>query len=198
MSKAHREYFNRLAPEWNTTVSDEPMLGDYLHRFGILRGDRVLDIGAGTGRMTKHLARLVGDDGCVVAEDSACAMLREGKRVIGNEQPNWLCDDASALALKDSVFDKVICFSTFPHFLDPLAVLKEMYRVLRPGGKLLILHTCSSQQLNEFHASLEGVVSNDRLPSIQEMIQLLNKTGFVSEETIENDDLYWVKAGKAG
>ena len=47
------EYFNRLAPEWDRMMPPEPRFREWFARFGVARGDRVLDIGAGTGRATR-------------------------------------------------------------------------------------------------------------------------------------------------
>ena len=196
MSQAHREYFNGIASEWSEKMTDDPIFRDYLIRFVVSSGDCVLDVGAGTGRMTKYLAELVRPDGMVVAEDIADCMLMEGKKILGNHHQHWLCDDLLRLSIKDKTFDKILCFSAFPHFIDPMAALKEMYRVLRPSGKLLILHTSSSAQLNEFHTSLNGVVCNDVLPSAKEMIPLLNQAGFICKEIIERENLYWLEALK--
>ncbi|MCK4815562.1 methyltransferase domain-containing protein, partial [bacterium] len=75
MSKAHREYFNQIAPEWNDKVTYLPLLKEYIVRFGVLAGDRVLDIGAGTGRLTEQLIDLVGQRGLVIGADIAENML---------------------------------------------------------------------------------------------------------------------------
>jgi len=197
MSQTHREYFNAIASEWNEKMADELIFRDYLLRFGVSRGDRVLDVGAGTGRMTRHLAELVGSDGLVVAEDIAEQMVMEGIKLLGNHHQHWLCDDIMDCAIKNNSFNKVLCFSAFPHFKSPVAALQEMYRVLIPNGKLLILHTSSSYQLNNFHSSLNSIVRNDVLPSAMEMVPLLNQVGFVPEEIIEREKLYWIEALKA-
>ena len=196
MSKAHRNYFNKIAPQWNDRMQDDPVFLEYLTRFGVSRGNRVLDVGAGTGRMTKHIFHLVGREGLAVAEDIADQMLCEGKITLSNAHLCWVCDDILQLAFKNDMFDKVLCFSTFPHFQNPLAALKEMRRVLRPSGKLLILHTCSSDELNTFHAQLETPVSDDRLSRAEEIIPLLNQAGLKPLKTIENENLYWVEAVK--
>jgi len=197
MSKAHRDYFNRIAPEWNEKMPDDPIFRDFLIRFGVSPGDRVMDIGAGTGRMTKYLIELVGDEGMVVCEDIAELMLEEGKHVLRGKQPYWLCDDVMALSIKENTFDKVICFSAFPHFVNPISAIKEIHRILQPGGSLLILHTCSSNELNEFHASLDGVVSADTLPTTSDLASLLQQFHFIIEEMTENDNLYWIQSQKA-
>ena len=196
MSKAHRDYFNQLAPEWNDKMPSEPRFREYLIRFGVRAGDRILDVGTGTGRMTKALIDLVGQTGLVVAQDIAEGMLEEGKKLLGDDHYYWLCDDVTALAMKDEAFEKVLCFSAFPHFSDQLKALREMSRVLRSGGRLLILHTSSSEELNAFHASLDGVVSGDRLPAAREMIPLLRQAGLEVEKAVDEQGLYWVEAVK--
>lgn len=196
MSRAHREYFNQIAPEWNSRVPLDSSLQEHLIRFGVSSGDRVLDVGAGTGRTTLYLTKLVGPQGLVVAEDIAEQMLFEAKQSLGHEKTVFLCADVCALSLKEDFFDKVVCFSAFPHISHPLSALREMYRVLRPEGKLLILHSCSSQKLNQFHASLNSIVSQDILLSIYEMVPLLDKAGLKVKEMTESENIYWIEAVK--
>jgi ubiquinone/menaquinone biosynthesis C-methylase UbiE len=198
MSETHRDYFNMLAPRWNTKVPIIPILKEYLIKFDITVGDRVLDVGAGTGRMTAYISELVGSSGFVIALDIAELMLSEAKKTQANKNLNFLCADVCNISLKENFFNKVLCFSTFPHIKNPFAALREMNRVLRIGGNLLILHTCSSQQLNKFHSSLNDVVSKDMLPSASDMIPVLKQAGFCAKEITEADDLYWVEAVKTG
>jgi len=196
MSQAHRDYFNGLASEWDTMVEDLPVLREYLVRFGVLQGERILDVGAGTGRLTKYLIELTGPEGCVFAEDISEQMLIEAGKSIDSEKVRFVCDDVCALALKSDSFDKVICFSIFPHILHQQRALNEIRRVLRPGGRLLILHTSSSHELNHFHASLKSVVCRDQLLPADEMVPLIRKAGLMERVIEESENLYWVEAEK--
>ena len=196
MSKAHREYFNRQASEWAEKMGADPEVEQTLTRFGILEGDRILDMGAGTGRVSTFLADLAGESGMVIAADIADEMLRAGSRGLTVQPVYWVCTDASSSAFRETVFDKAICFSSFPHFKDPAGTLIELRRILRPGGRLLILHMHSSSELNAFHASLEGVVSDDVLPSADKLARMLRDAGFIPQTLIDEPGLYYAESVK--
>lgn len=197
MKNDHRDYFNSLAPEWDTRMQDDPALGGLLDRFEIRPGQYILDVGAGTGRLVPYLRQRIGGSGLIIAQDIADRMLAEGKHKFG-AYADWLCTDVHALPFPGALFDAVICYSAFPHFYDKRLALAEMHRVLKPEGRILILHSDSSQTLNQFHAGLPGPVHADRLPAAQEMEPLLKETGFLPLVLEEGNNLYWVEAKKPG
>lgn len=196
MSLSHRLYFNRIAPMWDQMVSPENRLKDHLVRFGVQSGEKVLDVGAGTGRLTRILVELTGANGRVMAGDISDQMLKNAAQKISNPSCHFVCADACFLAVQENSFDKVICFSTFPHIVQPVKALQEIYRVLRPGGKLLVLHACCSRKLNAFHASLNDVVCHDNIPRADRLAFLLRQTGFTAIHMDENPQLYWVEGEK--
>ncbi len=104
-------------------------------------GQRVLDIAAGTGDLAQAFSRKVGPTGCVVLTDINEAMLRQGRnRLIdqGLTLPTALCD-AEALPFPEGSFDLVSVAFGLRNMTHKDAALTEMSRVLRPGGRLLIL-----------------------------------------------------------
>ncbi len=105
------------------------------------QGDRVLDLAGGTGDLARAFARKVGDKGMVVHTDINEAMLRRGRdRLIdeGLVLPTVICD-AEALPFAAGGFDLVSVAFGLRNMTHKDRALAEMNRVLRPGGRLLVL-----------------------------------------------------------
>ncbi|MDT9001319.1 bifunctional demethylmenaquinone methyltransferase/2-methoxy-6-polyprenyl-1,4-benzoquinol methylase UbiE [Paucibacter sp. APW11] len=104
-------------------------------------GERVLDIAGGTGDLSRAFARHVGERGMVVHTDINEAMLRQGRNRLLNEGlvlPTNLCD-AEQLPYKDASFDLVSVAFGLRNMTHKDQALAEMCRVLKPGGRLLVL-----------------------------------------------------------
>ena len=138
MSKKHRSFFNDLANSWHNKHSPEALC-EYLQQFGITSHDVVLDVGAGAGAITVLLVKLIST-GRVVAADISEKMLNAARLNLSTSEAFYSCTDACNLAFAKNVFDKIICYSTFPHIRRPQCALLEFYRVLKPGGKVLVFH----------------------------------------------------------
>ena len=108
---------------------------------GARAGQQVLDIAAGTGDLTRAFARAVGPTGTVVHTDINEAMLRTGRdRMIdeGLSLPTVICD-AEKLPFPDGRFDIVSVAFGLRNMTHKDLALAEMNRVLKPGGRLLVL-----------------------------------------------------------
>ena len=104
-------------------------------------GDQVLDIAGGTGDLARAFARKVGDSGLVLLTDINEAMLRTGRDRLLDEGlalPTTVCD-AEKLPYKTGSFDLVSVAFGLRNMTHKNAALAEMCRVLRPGGRLLVL-----------------------------------------------------------
>lgn len=104
-------------------------------------GDRVLDIAGGTGDLASAFARKIGRDGMVVLSDINAAMLSVGRdRLLDAGVPvRALVCDAERLPFRDEAFDLVSVAFGLRNMTHKDVALREMARVLRPGGKLLVL-----------------------------------------------------------
>lgn len=107
----------------------------------VKEGQQVLDIAGGTGDLALAFAPKVGSTGCVVHTDINEAMLREGRNRMldaGRIVPTTVCD-AEHLPFADASFDLVTVAFGLRNMTHKDEALKEMNRVLKPGGKLLVL-----------------------------------------------------------
>ncbi len=106
-------------------------------------GHVVLDLAGGTGDLTREFARKVGKDGHVVLADINAAMLGQGRRrlvdagIAGNVSIAQV--DAQDLPFAERTFDRVAIAFGLRNITDQDAALASMYRVLKPGGKAMIL-----------------------------------------------------------
>ena len=108
---------------------------------GVKRGDRVLDLAGGTGDLARAFARKAGPRGTVVHTDINEAMLRTGRDRLMDEGlalPTITCD-AEKLPFASGSFDLVSVAFGLRNMTHKDAALTEMCRVLRPGGRLLVL-----------------------------------------------------------
>lgn len=101
-------------------------------------GDTVLDIGAGSGADSLVAARRAGPKGRVVALDLTPAMTRKLKSGAGNAEVQVIQASAEALPLADESFDSITSNGALNLVPDKRRAVSEMFRVLRPGGRLQI------------------------------------------------------------
>lgn len=102
-------------------------------------GARVLDLGCGTGVIARHLATCVGATGSVLGVDVSATMLAFAQAQDLHPALRFEQGDATALQYDDASFDYAVAARLLMHVPDPHAVLKELRRVVRPGGRLALL-----------------------------------------------------------
>lgn len=110
---------------------------------GVRAGHKVLDVAGGTGDLTAKFSRIVGDTGHVVLADINNSMLHVGREklrnlgIIGNV--NYVQANAEELPFADDYFDCITIGFGLRNVTDKEKALRSMYRVLKPGGRLLVL-----------------------------------------------------------
>lgn len=188
----HREFFNRLATRWDgMNRHDAVKLARIVEALSLQTGERVLDIGTGTGVMLPYLRQALGMVGEITAVDVAEAMLARARAKHG-ELALFLQADAAALPQGDCSVDAILCYSVFPHFAEPQAVLREFARVLRAGGRLVVAHSEGRQAINAMHSQMEQAVAGDRLPEAQTLCAWGEAAGLAAEVLADDDELFLV------
>ena len=202
-----RSVFDSVAPKYDV-MNDLMSMG--LHRAwkaytvmvaNVKEGQQVLDIAGGTGDLAMAFAPKVGTTGRVVHTDINEAMLREGRnRLIdaGVNLPTLVCD-AEHLPFVDAHFDVVTVAFGLRNMTHKDNALREMNRVLKPGGKLLVLEFSKVakplEKLYDWYSfkvlpKIGKLVANDDAsyqylaesirmhPSQEELKSLMQNTGF--------------------
>lgn len=151
-----QEKSQRVAEVFHSVASKYDLMNDLmslgLHRLwkrftidqaSIRKGQCVLDIAGGTGDLAKEFAKKVGKEGLVVLADINDKMLAQGRArltdagIVGNVE--FVQADAEKLPFPDNYFDCITIAFGLRNVTDKLMALRSMQRVLKPGGKCLVL-----------------------------------------------------------
>jgi SAM-dependent methyltransferase len=131
--------------EYLKAISAVPGMRPYkLLSFDLLKvrdGDTVLDVGCGTGEDLRKLGELVGPQGYVVGIDSSKTMIEEATARMRGRPVRCLQMDALHLDFPDGHFDAVRSDRVLPYLTEPARALREMVRVVRPGGTVVAAST---------------------------------------------------------
>lgn len=169
----------------------------------------VLDLACGTGVVTKELAKNIGPNGKIIALDMNSQMLNVAKSKC-NEWANnieFIKGTADSLDISDNSMDKVVCQQGFQFFPNKKAAAREIYRVLKPGGKAILSTwrpvsdceifnvTCStleSMNLNEISQMMR--VPFDLLTQ-QELLESFSDMGFSEVQCSIQEQRLVIKKG---
>lgn len=178
-SDARRAFFDAHAHGWEERGYPADVRGRLevlVDCFGIEPGEKILDVGCGEGVLVPYLLDRLGPSGFVVELDNSLEMLKGAARKSARQiQCVWA--GVETLPLVDADFDRVICFASFPHFANPVKALKQIHRVLKSAGTLVIAHLLSRDEIARHHAK-STVVLGDELPEEAAMRELMTQTGF--------------------
>lgn len=193
-------FFEDLATRWDAHQPEnrQEILLNMLAPFEeTLRNARsILDVGTGTGMIIPCL-RAFAPTARLVSIDLAYAMLWRARQRV--PEGNLVQADVHRLPFASSpaTFDVVVCHNCFPHFAQRIHALYELERIIIPGGKLLILHDLSRDQVNGIHSGAGYPIGNDLLPPGEKMQEMLTNAGF-SEVWVEDANTHYMAVGNWG
>lgn len=162
---------------------------------GPLTGLKLLEPGCGTGRLTELLALEVGPLGHVVAVDISPCMIAQARLKLSG----WDNVEIDLGPVEEKTgfihyFDMVICHQVFPHFEDRANALIKIGTMLKPGGRIIICHFISSDEINEVHRKADPAVEHDLMPPPQTMQRMMEQCGFIIENWLDDSEGYLLKA----
>ena len=144
-------------------------------------GDTVLDVACGPGNTTRTLVAAVGADGLAVGVDSSATMLAKAVRDTPPGSPvGYVRADAVDLPFDDGTVDAVSCYGALYLMDDPFGALREMIRVLTPGGRIAVLTTCARGPAPVRRASVVASrFAPVRLFDVDEVVGVMRAAGLV-------------------
>ncbi len=180
-----QEFFGARAADWDSRFPDDgPAYAAAVDDLGLRPGDRVLDAGCGTGRALPPLRAAVGPSGVVLGADLTPEMLQAAVRA-GRERDGWLLlADVAALPLRPQTLDAVFAAGLIAHLPNPVDNLRELARVVRPGGTLALFHPIGRAAL----AARQGrQVTPDDLRAEARLGPLLARSGWRMTSYVDED-----------
>ena len=157
--------WDRIAEKFDLWLPQLEPVGDaLLDALDARPGERILDLASGTGEPALSLARQLRGQAEILGVDSAEGMVRVARSKVAREGLQGIgfqTMPAEQLDFPDNHFDRILCRFGVMLFQNPLAGVKEMYRVLRPGGRFAIAVWSSPETMPTLYWSYEAF--KDRL-----------------------------------
>jgi ubiquinone/menaquinone biosynthesis C-methylase UbiE len=186
-----KEFFNSMAEKWDTTVfHDTSKIQKILDMLFIKEGEKVLDVGTGTGVMIPFLISYTGSKGKIIAVDMAEKMIEIARHKCTCDNVEFIEGDIFNIELPDNYFDCVMCYSVFPHFQDKRAAIQKFAKKLRKKGRIIICHSQSRKEINNLHKKTSDAVSNDTLPTLGTIRNYYDLSGLKTVAEIDNDEMF--------
>ena len=178
--EGRKEFFDRQAASWDEHLGlneQASRLRDLAAAFELSPGDRVLDVGTGTGVLIPILREAIGAHGRLLAMDFSFKMLEQARKRRNGTRAAFVNAGVGMIPFRAGQFDRVTCFAAFPHFPDKQRALSEMVRVLDRKGLLVIAHLKSAEEINHYHTHVGGAVAHDHLPEPETLKDLMSAVG---------------------
>ena len=141
-------------------------------RFDVRGCKRILDAACGNGRYSRFLLRTADADAEITAFDLSVRMLRRARKRLKSPRVSFAAADLTRMPYPDGHFDAAVCGWVLEHLPDPRPGLRSLARILRPGGKLLLLATEDT-----FNGALTSKLWHCRTYNRQELLRMCKEAG---------------------
>ncbi|ORT56390.1 methyltransferase domain-containing protein [Streptomyces sp. CB03238] len=183
-----QDFFTARAADWDARFpGDGPAYAAAVAEMGLRPGDAVLDAGCGTGRALPPLREAVGPRGTVIGADLTPAMLAAAVRAGRDGSGALLLADVGRLPLRDGALDAVFGAGLVSHPARPAEDLRELARVVRPGGRLALFHPVGRAALAARHGRR---LTDDDLRAEPNLRPLLAGSGWHMVSYADEDDRF--------
>ncbi|NBE50580.1 class I SAM-dependent methyltransferase [Streptomyces boluensis] len=183
-----QEFFGARAAGWDARFPDDgPAYAAAVAELGLRAGASVLDAGSGTGRALPALRAAVGAEGLVVGADLTAEMLTAAARAGRDRDSSLVRADVSRLPIRTGSMDAVFAAGLIAHLPQPTENLRELARVVRPGGQLALFHPIGRAALAARHGRQ---LTPDDLRAEANLRPLLAGSGWNLMSYVDEDDRF--------
>ena len=187
-----QKYFDSIGDNWDKDLTSEDLerLSHILDKFNISEGLKVCDLGCGTGVLFDMLRRHVGEKGFITGVDFAPVVAHKAHQNFPFHNIGVVEADACCLPFCDGVFDLVVSFAAFAHFSHKDETIHEANRILKPGGRFVIIHLAGREELAREHHQAGGPIDHDELPDQAQLTEMFERGDFKHHDLTDTQSLY--------
>jgi len=194
-----RKYFDKQSEIWHNNIHTGDPKRLYEILFEKVKGIKrpVLDAGCGTGILLPVLSKLNIKVSPVYEVDLSHSMLMKNREYHHEAiMADYVRADVGYLPFTSDFFQTILSFASFVHFSPKDQVLEEFWRVLSPGGIIVILHLMGRDNLNMMHKRVGGTVKNDHLAPIDKLASEIENKNFRILHTEDRENIFLLIAQK--
>lgn len=197
MQNHKRRFFDRQAENWDYHC-EHKNLSRIIEEADIKKGSLVCDVGTGTGVLVPYLLKKIGEKGEIIAIDYSTEMIKKAKeKFVKTKRVKFIVGDIHKTDFPDNYFDYVVCNACFPHFENKNIALKEICRILKKNGLIIISHPTGREFVNKLHKNSDVSIKKDRIPPGSNLAKILQLCSFTPMKIIDELEFYFVSAVKS-
>ena len=187
-----KQFFDNCAEEWDSHGSiQQEKIAAIVTLSGIQPGSRVVDIACGTGVMfTEMLSR---NPSMILGIDLSDKMISKARSKFSDPRLQLL--SADLFEVNETGFDTAMIFSAYPHFQDKSRLARQVFKMLKPGGRFMVAHCVGRDSINHCHKGEKVSRLSWPLRPVQEEAAAFSSY-FDMDILADNPDIYFFSGVK--